>query len=138
MAEKSKSASLKQKQGFDYKSYLVSHEPETKVLTIVGTDDSFEISFKQLSWSKRNQLISKNLNWDNTGNTSFSADGYVRDCLKEMIVDAPWGRTTESLLLSFDERLGAALETLVPKAFGDAGEDTSEADNEVAIVKKEL
>jgi len=138
MVENSKSASPRKKQEFDYKSYLVSHDPETKLIKIAGTNDSFEISIKTLSWSKRNQLISKNLNWDNTGNTSFSADGYVRDCLKEMIVDAPWGRTTESLLLSFDERLGAALETLVPKAFGDAGEDTSEADNEVAIVKKEL
>lgn len=137
MTENSKSVSSKKKQEFDYKSYLVSHEPETKVINIAGTDDSFEISFKQLSWSKRNQLISKNLNWDNTGNTSFSADGYVRDCLKEMIVDAPWGRTTESILLSFDERIGAALENLVPKAFGEGADDTIESGNEVDIVKKE-
>ena len=44
-----------------------------------------------------------NLTWDSNGSTSFGADGYVRDCLKEMIVDAPWGITTESLLMSFDE-----------------------------------
>ena len=137
MVENSKSASPKKKQEFDYKSYLVSHEPETKIIKIGGTEDSFEISIKNLSWSKRNQLISKNLNWDNTGNTSFSADGYVRDCLKEMIVDAPWGRTTESLLLSFDERLGAALETLVPKAFGEGSEDTIGTDNSVDTIKKE-
>jgi len=137
MAENSKSASPKKKQEFDYKSYLVSHEPETKIIKIGGTKDSFEISVKNLSWSKRNQLISKNLNWDNTGNTSFSADGYVRDCLKEMIIDAPWGRTTESLLLSFDERLGAALETLVPKAFGEGSEDTIGTDNSVDTIKKE-
>ena len=137
MVENSKSASPKKKQEFDYKSYLVSHEPETKIIKIGGTEDSFEISIKNLSWSKRNQLISKNLNWDNTGNTSFSADGYVRDCLKEMIVDAPWGRTTESLLLSFDERLGAALETLVPKAFGEGSEDTIGTDNSIDTIKKE-
>jgi len=136
MVENGKSAKPRKKQEFDYKSYLVSHEPETKVLNIAGTKESFEISIKALSWSKRNQLISKNLNWDSTGNTSFSADGYVRDCLKEMIVDAPWGRTTESLLLSFDERLGAALETLVPKAFGD-GDDNTITDNEVSAIKKE-
>ena len=137
MVENSKSASPKKKQEFDFKAYLVSHEPETKMIKIGGTEDSFEISIKNLSWSKRNQLISKNLNWDNTGNTSFSADGYVRDCLKEMIIDAPWGRTTESLLLSFDERLGAALETLVPKAFGEGADDTIENTNEVDQVKKE-
>jgi len=34
-----------------------------------------------------------------------------------MIVEAPWGRTTEAFLLSIDERLGSALEKLVPTAF---------------------
>ena len=35
-----------------------------------------------------------------------------------MVIDAPWGRTTEAFLLSIDERLGNALETVVPRAFG--------------------
>ena len=35
-----------------------------------------------------------------------------------MIIEAPWGRTTEAFLISIDERLGTALESLVPKAFG--------------------
>ena len=120
---------------FDYNKYLISHEPETRIVEIDGTGESFEVSVKTLSWSKRNQIISKNLHWDTTGTTSFSADGYVRDCLKEIIVEAPWGRTTEALLLSFDDRLGTALETLVPKAFGDGAEDT--IGNEVDTVKKE-
>lgn len=140
MEENSKSTSVKVTKGaFDYTQYLVSHEAETKTITIDGTKESFEVSVKPLSWSKRNQLISKNLNWDSTGTTSFSADGYVRDCLKAMIVEAPWGRTTESLLLSFDERLGTALETLVPKAFGEGTEDTIGADAEAitGAIKKE-
>ena len=74
-----------------------------------------------MSWSKRNQLISKCLNWSNDGNTSFNGDVYVRECLKEMIVDAPWGRTTEAFLTTIDGRLGAALEALVPEAFGQDG-----------------
>lgn len=134
MVESSKSLSNKKKE-FDYKSYLVSHEAEEKTIKIPGTEDSFKISMKQLSWSKRNQLISKNLNWDNSGNTSFSADGYVRDCLKDMIVEAPWGRTTEALLLSFDERLGGALEALVPKAFGDTNEPDMTG-TEIDTIKK--
>jgi len=138
MTENSKSTSTKTvKGGFDYTQYLVSHEAETKILSIDGTTDSFEVSVKPLSWSKRNQLISKNLNWDSTGTTSFSADGYVRDCLKVMIVDAPWGRTTESLLLSFDERLGTALETLVPKAFGEGTEDKIGTELDTGDIKKE-
>ena len=123
----------KEKVGFDYNKYLISHEPQTREIEIPGTGESFEVSVKTLSWSKRNQLISKNLHWDTTGNTSFSADGYVRDCLKEMIVEAPWGRTTEALLLSFDDRLGTALETLVPKAFGEGMEDTIDS----GAIKKE-
>jgi len=119
---------------FDYNKYLISHDPQTRVIEIPGTDESFEVSVKTISWSKRNQIISKNLHWDSTGNTSFSADGYVRDCLKEMLVEAPWGRTTEALLLSFDDRLGTALETLVPKAFGEGAEDTIDS----GAVKKEL
>ena len=118
---------------FDYTQYMISHDPESKIINIPGTKDSFEILIKPLSWSKRNQLIAKNLTWDSNGSTSFGADGYVRDCLKEMIVDAPWGRTTESLLMSFDEKMGAALESLVPKAFGDGEDLDSDA---VDIVKK--
>lgn len=128
------SSASKAKTGFDYNKYLISHDPQTRVIEIPGTDESFEVSIKTISWSKRNQIISKNLHWDSTGNTSFSADGYVRDCLKEMLVEAPWGRTTEALLLSFDDRLGTALETLVPKAFGEGVEDTIDS----GTVKKEL
>ena len=106
-----------EKTGFDYNKYLISHDTETLTLTIPVTGDSFDISIKPLSWSRRNQIISKNLNWDSTGTTNFSADGYVRDCLKEMIVEAPWGRTTETFLMSVDERLGNVLEDIVPKAF---------------------
>jgi|19_taG_2_1085344.scaffolds.fasta_scaffold16342_2 hypothetical protein len=132
--QKKKSKAVGIVKTFDHNKYLISHEPERKIVEIEATGESFEVGIKALSWSKRNQLISKNMTWDNAGNTSFSADAYVRDCLKEMIVDAPWGRTTESLLLSFDERIGAALEDLVPKAFGT--DDTDE--NTVDAVKKEL
>tara|TARA_R110002020_G_scaffold142207_4_gene314254 strand:- start:77 stop:469 length:393 start_codon:yes stop_codon:yes gene_type:complete len=118
---------------FDFNKYIISQEPEVKTIMVPGTDDSFEVSVKPLSWSKRNQIISKNLNWDGSGNTSFSADGYVRDCLKEMITNAPWGRTTETFLLSVDDQLGAALETIVPKAFGADSEEAQEAD----VIKKE-
>ena len=49
-----------------------------------------------------------------------------------MITEAPWGRTTEAFLLSIDDRLGGALETLVPKAFDD------NADMDIEQTKKGL
>ena len=52
-----------------------------------------------------------------------------------MITEAPWGRTTEAFLVSIDERLGGALETLVPKAFNEESEDTSTDD--IDSIKKE-
>ena len=105
--------------GFDFKKYIIEKSPETRTLTIAETGETFEITVKELAWSKRNQLISKSLQFTSTGNTTFSADVYVRECLKEMIIEAPWGNTTESFLLQIDNRLGSALETLVPQAFDD-------------------
>ena len=116
---------------FDFKKYTLSLEPEKKTITIEGTGDSFEVTVKPLSWAKRNQIISSSLKWGTDGETSFDGDGYVRSCLKEMLIDAPWGRTTEAFLLTIDTRLGSALEEVVPKAFM----DTNTVD--VDTVKKE-
>jgi len=100
---------------FDINKYRISSVTETRTLTIDGT--SFDVQVKPLSWSMRNQILSKSLKWDSGGSTVFDGDAYVRECLKEIIVEAPWGRTTESFLISIDHRLGGLLETLVPKAF---------------------
>jgi hypothetical protein len=108
-------------QTFDITKYQIT--PELKVHTVVipETDDEFEVKIKQLAWTRRNQLVSKCLEWGKNGESSFNGDLYIRECLKEMIVEAPWGRTTEAFLISIDERLGTALESLVPTAFaGDA------------------
>ena len=103
---------------FDLSKYQIQNVPIETIVEIEETGESFPVTIKQLSWSRRNQLISKCLNWSGEGQTSFSGDVYVRECLKEMIVEAPWGKTTEAFLLSIDGRLGAALEALVPQAFG--------------------
>ena len=109
---------VKKTTSFDVGKYTVGSQEKTETVKIKGTGDTFDVTIKPLTWAKRNQLISRHLSWQNDGNTAFNGDGYVRDCLKEMIADAPWGKTTETFLISIDERLGAALETLVPKAFG--------------------
>ena len=104
---------------FNVDDYIIGKAPEKKTVTIEETGASFEVTVKDLSWSKRNQLVSKAMKFDSKGNTSFEGDEYVRGCLREMLVNAPWGATTESFLLSIDTRLGLALEKLVPSAFGD-------------------
>ena len=103
---------------FDVSKYQVKAATKKVTLSIGETGDEVELTIKQLSWSKRNQLISKCLTWSDGNQSAFNADIYVRECLKEMIVEAPWGRTTEAFLVTIDERLGTALETLVPNAFG--------------------
>jgi|TARA_R110000824_G_scaffold156873_23_gene330174 hypothetical protein len=125
----------KKSQAFDFNNYVIGRETESKILKIPDTGESFEVSIKPLSWAKRNQFISRNLQLGVDGASGFNADGYVRDCLKEMITEAPWGRTTEAFLLSIDDRLGGALETLVPKAFNEESEDNTS--DEIDIVKKE-
>ena len=102
---------------FDVSKYQINKEPETITVSIEETGESFELKTQQLSWSKRNQLISQFMSWTANGDTSFDADAYVRACLREMIVDAPWGKPTETFLISIDARLGTALEQLVPSAF---------------------
>lgn len=125
----------KKSAAFDFNKYVIGRETEIRTLTIPESKESFDVSVKPLSWAKRNQFISRNLQLGTDGSSGFNADGYVRDCLKEMITEAPWGRTTEAFLLSIDDRLGGALETLVPKAFENEADDTS--GDEIDEIKKE-
>jgi len=102
---------------FDYNKYMVGTNIRTETVKIEGTDEEFTVKVKPLSWSKKNQLVSRYVKWSEDGVSSFDGDGYVRECLKEMIVESPWGKTTETFLISIDNRLGSALEELVPSAF---------------------
>ena len=111
---------VKEKGGFDLQKYTINTGPKTIKVEIDETGDEFELTINQLPWARRTQLISKCVSWEPDGTTNFGGDTYVRECLKEMILEAPWGRTTEAFLLSIDERLGSALEKLVPAAFSGA------------------
>ena len=110
-----------QSKAFDHNKYTIEPTVERKKVIIEQTGDEFEVSVNTLSWSRRNQLVSRCLKVTNDGQSSFDGDKYIRECLKEIIVEAPWGPTTEAFLVSIDDRLGTALETIVPNAFGDKG-----------------
>ena len=51
------------------------------------------------------------------GETKFEGSKYVKEVLKEIVTDAPWGKTTDAFLMSINSELGQALEAIVPKAF---------------------
>ena len=122
------SKEAKKSDGFDYAKYQVKSDIKTVPIVIEETGDTFELTVKQLPWSKRNKLISKCMQWTPDGENHFDGDMYVREALKEMIVEAPWGKTTEGFLMSIDARLGTALENTVPDAFADI-KDTKEEKN---------
>ena len=117
---------------FDVNKYTIGNSLQEVTLLVGPDEDELNITIKDISWSKRNQIMSKCLAWDNAGNTSFDGDAYVRLCLKEIIQDAPWGNTTEAFLIRINDDLGQALEALVPRAFG---EDSNLSD-EIDAVKK--
>ena len=109
---------------FDIANYQLSGEAYEETVTIPETGDEFTVTLRPLSWSRRNKIVSRCLKIDGGGNNSFDGDYDMKECLKEMIVQAPWGPTTESFLVAIDSRLGAALEALVPQAFdADAAAD---------------
>lgn len=101
---------------FDFNKYRIANKTEIRNLELDGAE--FTVTVKPLSWSKRNQILSKAMTWTTDGGSRFDGDTYVRECLKEMVIDAPWGKTTELFLMSIDDRLGGVLEQIVPQAFG--------------------
>ena len=104
---------------FDVSKYMVSNQIEER--EVVLTEDTFTVKVKELSWSRKNQLVAKAMAFGGqTEGMSFDADYYVKECLKAMIVEAPWGKTTDVFLIGINDELGKALETIVPRAFGDA------------------
>jgi len=107
---------------YDISKYQISTNIEEKTIKIDATGDEFIIKIKPVSWSRRNKIMSESVEFSSGGDqTAFDGDKFMRACLREMIVEAPWGRTTESFLLSIDSRLGSALEKLVPNMTGDEG-----------------
>jgi len=105
-----------------YEKLLVGRQVKDIVLNVTSEDGEvieLPLKLRGLPWSLKNQKISLSVKWDDSGQTSFDGDFYIRECLKWMIVEAPWGETTDSFLGQCGPELGTALENLVPKAFVD-------------------
>ena len=108
------------KKSFDLSKYQVSDSSVMKVVDL--GDDSFEVRIKPISWFQRNTLMSKCMTIKGNADSTFDGALYVREVLKLIIVEAPWGKTTDLFLTSIDVRLGQALENLVASVSGNSEE----------------
>lgn len=94
---------------------FVENEIKEEVLTYEGTE--LKIKIKPLSWSKKNQILSRCFTYANSGEVQFNYDRYIKEMLSEMIVEAPWGETNHIFLNKIKADFGGMLEKIVPKAF---------------------
>jgi hypothetical protein len=101
---------------FDISKYKIA-STEREVVDVVVGEDKFQVELKPLTWFRKNQLVTECMTFSLGGETKFDGSRYVKEVLKEIITDAPWGKTTDSFLLSINSELGQALEAIVPKAF---------------------
>ena len=112
---------------FDLNKYKIKQENQT--YTVKLQDSEFDIVIKPMTWQGKNELVAKCMTFDEQGNSNFDSGIYIKEVLKEIIVEAPWGKTTDEFLISINQELGSALEKLVPSAF-----DSNFA--EVDVIKK--
>lgn len=113
---------------FNIDKYKIKGENQN--FTIKIKDDQFDVTVKPMTWKSKNDLVAKCMTFEPTGASSFDSGKYVKEVLKYIIVDAPWGNTTDEFLDSINSELGAALEQLVPSAM-----DTNLSD--VDVIKKD-
>ena len=100
---------------FDVTKYKIKEE--NKTYTVKLQDDEFDVVINPMTWQLKNELVARCMTFDDKGNSTFDSGIYIKEVLKEIIVQAPWGDTTEEFLTSINQELGAALEKLVPSAF---------------------
>jgi hypothetical protein len=77
----------------------------------------FALKIKPITWSKKNQILTKCFTYGQDGQMSFNFDKYMKEILVEIIAEAPWGKTDQIFLSRIKPDFGAILEKLVPKAF---------------------
>jgi hypothetical protein len=128
----------------DYKKYLLDSSPKEVQLELWEDCSScgctqnpycakhnaeveyLPIKVRQMPWSMRLQKVSLSVKWNEAGERFFDGSFYINESLKYMIVEAPWGKTDDMFLqFQVGDKLGAALEALVPAAFGEANTSPS-------------
>ena len=100
---------------FNIDKYKIKTENQS--FTIKIKDDEFDVVVKPVTWQLKNELVAKCMSFSSDGSSSFDSGIYIKEVLKAIIVEAPWGKTTDEFLNSISSDLGTALEQLVPSAF---------------------
>jgi hypothetical protein len=103
----------------EFQELFVKQEPYEVVIEHEGKNYTFKV--KEVSWSKRNQILGQCTKVDRAGNPTFDLDRYLREMLVNMIVEAPWGKTDHLKLAQLSPEFGAKLEKLVPTAYKEEG-----------------
>ena len=97
-----------------------------------GCFEDIKIKVMGIPWARLNYIKSQSVSFDDQKRAHFDGSFYINECLKQMIVEAPWGKTDDMFLLQLDEPLGKELEGLVPSAYGEksTAQDFSEIKKE--------
>ena len=104
---------VKKKKVFDVANYQMDLASEEIILKLRdGTE--IPLSIKPISWKRRNGILASSTITRGDA-VVIDIDAYISSCLKEMIVTAPWGTTTDTFLATINDELGDALATIVPK-----------------------
>ena len=110
-------------EGFDWTKYQIKTDVRQVTIKVGDDEDELTLGIKDLGYVAKNKLVSSCYTYSG-GTVGFDMDTYMRETLKVMIVDAPWGATNDMFLMSIDQQLGKALEDIIPSAF-EAGESVS-------------
>ena len=100
---------------FDVSKYKIKEQNQT--YTIKLEKDEFDVIIKPMTWQQKNELVARCMTFDDKGNSSFDSGIHIKEVLKEILIEAPWGKTTDEFLNSINQEMGSALEKLVPSAF---------------------
>lgn len=90
---------------------------ESIQMEIEFEEKKIPITIRQLTWSEKNQILSRCFVYNSDGLVNFNFDRYQKEVLGKMIQQAPWGETNHIFLNRIKPEFGAKLEKLVPKAF---------------------
>lgn len=101
----------------EWEVLLQDEGPKEAVLEIKGV--KIPLKIRDLTWTEKNQILSKSFTYQTDGTISFDFDKYNKLVLTKIIVEAPWGRTDLTFLTQLPRSSGEALEKLVPKAFAE-------------------
>ena len=74
---------------FNIEKYKIKTENQS--FTIKIKDDEFDVVVRSMTWKSKNDLVAKCMTFESTGASSFDSGKYVKEVLKYIIVEAPWG-----------------------------------------------